>query len=107
LPISLTGLGVREAAFIYFFGQRGLDSSIAVAASLLGYAIVVPMAVACGIVSLFVGPRVARPGLLKLWAWRIVLVILAIGDARRTRALATRWDGPPAREGRYSETEVG
>jgi uncharacterized protein (TIRG00374 family) len=70
LPISLMGLGVREAAFIYFFDQVGLDPSIAVAASLLGYAIVVPMAVACGIVSLFVGPRVPRPGLLKLWAWR-------------------------------------
>lgn len=70
LPISLMGLGVREAAFIYFFSRVGLDPSIAVAASLLGYVIMVPMAIACGGVALFVGPRLAQPGLVGLRAWR-------------------------------------
>lgn len=35
LPISLSGLGVREAAYVYFFSRVGVDGSSAVAASLI------------------------------------------------------------------------
>jgi hypothetical protein len=35
LPISINGLGVREGAYIYFFGRLGLSTMESVAASLL------------------------------------------------------------------------
>jgi uncharacterized membrane protein YbhN (UPF0104 family) len=37
LPISLNGLGLREGAFAFFFGQVGMISTEAVALSLLVY----------------------------------------------------------------------
>lgn len=40
LPVSLSGLGVREAAYVYFFGQAGVDPGDAVAASLLFFTVV-------------------------------------------------------------------
>ncbi|RJQ56026.1 MAG: hypothetical protein C4521_01535 [Actinobacteria bacterium] len=40
LPVSLSGLGVREAAYVYFFGTLGVAASQAVAASLLFFATV-------------------------------------------------------------------
>lgn len=40
LPVSLSGLGVREAAYVWFFGQAGVTPADAVAASLLFFAIV-------------------------------------------------------------------
>jgi len=41
LPISISGLGVREGAYVYFFGQIGLSTAEAVAASLLFFILVV------------------------------------------------------------------
>ena len=35
VPVSLNGLGVREGAYVFFFGSAGLVASQAVAASLL------------------------------------------------------------------------
>ena len=35
VPVSLNGLGVREGAYVFFFGSAGLDAGQAVAASLL------------------------------------------------------------------------
>lgn len=35
LPISLAGLGVREGAFVYFFGRAGMDESVAFSLGLL------------------------------------------------------------------------
>lgn len=35
LPISMSGLGVREAAYVYFFSRAGVDGPNAVAASLI------------------------------------------------------------------------
>ncbi len=35
LPISINGLGVREGAYIYFYGRLGLSMTVSVAASLL------------------------------------------------------------------------
>lgn len=40
LPISLSGLGVREAAYVFFFGQVGVAQGDAVAASLLFFVVV-------------------------------------------------------------------
>lgn len=40
LPVSLSGLGVREAAYAYFFGQSGVAQADAIAASLLFFVIV-------------------------------------------------------------------
>lgn len=40
LPISINGLGVREGAYVYFFGQIGLSAAEAVAASLLFFILV-------------------------------------------------------------------
>jgi uncharacterized membrane protein YbhN (UPF0104 family) len=40
IPISLSGLGVREAAYAFFFGQAGVGPSDAVAASLLFFIVV-------------------------------------------------------------------
>lgn len=40
LPISLSGFGVREAAYVWFFGQAGVSPPVAVAASLLFFAAV-------------------------------------------------------------------
>ena len=37
LPISLNGLGLREGAFVFFFGQIGVTSTEAVALSILVY----------------------------------------------------------------------
>ncbi|MBL8166252.1 MAG: flippase-like domain-containing protein [Anaerolineae bacterium] len=38
IPVSLSGLGVREGAFVFFFSQVGVASSAAIAISLLYYA---------------------------------------------------------------------
>jgi uncharacterized membrane protein YbhN (UPF0104 family) len=40
LPISISGFGVREAAYWYFFSQVGVGQAEAVAASLLFFVIV-------------------------------------------------------------------
>lgn len=40
LPISVAGFGVREASYIFFFGQAGVPAPAAVAASLLFFALV-------------------------------------------------------------------
>ena len=40
LPISINGLGVREGAYAYFFGQIGLSTAESVAASLLFFILV-------------------------------------------------------------------
>jgi uncharacterized protein (TIRG00374 family) len=40
LPVSLSGLGVREAAYAWFFGQAGVAPADAVAASLLFFVVV-------------------------------------------------------------------
>jgi uncharacterized membrane protein YbhN (UPF0104 family) len=40
LPISISGLGVREAAYWYFFSRIGVSEGDAVAASLLFFVLV-------------------------------------------------------------------
>lgn len=40
LPVSVSGLGVREAAYVFFFGHDGITRADAVAASLLFFVVV-------------------------------------------------------------------
>ncbi|MBP6920899.1 MAG: flippase-like domain-containing protein [Candidatus Omnitrophica bacterium] len=49
LPISLGGLGVREAATVYFFAKAGLGRDAAFAMSLIGFSITVLFAAAGGL----------------------------------------------------------
>lgn len=50
LPISISGFGVREGAYIYFFGAVGLPAEISVAASLLFWILVAMVSLAGGAV---------------------------------------------------------
>lgn len=59
LPISLSGLGVREASYVYFFSALGIDAASAIAASLLFFA-AVAIASLPGAVLFIVGRRGAR-----------------------------------------------
>ena len=52
LPISVGGLGVREAAFVALYGYLGVDSSDALAASLGMFAILLAFAVIGGFLAL-------------------------------------------------------
>lgn len=54
IPISISGLGVREGFFVYFYGLIGVDPEIAVTVSLVNYLILsVTPAVIGGLISLF------------------------------------------------------
>ena len=50
LPISMAGLGIREASSKYFFSAVGMSGEIAVAISLLSFSIIVLLALAGGFV---------------------------------------------------------
>ena len=39
LPVTISGLGIREGAFVYFFGWQGISAEIAFAVSLLNFLI--------------------------------------------------------------------
>ncbi|MBI3972213.1 MAG: flippase-like domain-containing protein [Chloroflexi bacterium] len=49
IPVSLNGLGVREGAYVFFFGSAGLAASQAVAASLLFGILVTAVSLAGGV----------------------------------------------------------
>lgn len=48
LPISISGFGVREGAYVYFFGAVGIGSETAIAASLLFWILVALVSLAGG-----------------------------------------------------------
>ncbi|MDO8473609.1 MAG: lysylphosphatidylglycerol synthase transmembrane domain-containing protein, partial [Dehalococcoidia bacterium] len=48
LPISISGFGVREGAYVYFFGAVGIASETAIAASLLFWILVALVSLAGG-----------------------------------------------------------
>ncbi|MBI4282494.1 MAG: flippase-like domain-containing protein [Chloroflexi bacterium] len=50
VPISISGLGVREGAYVYFFGGVGLSSTEAIASSLVFWALVALVSLAGGVV---------------------------------------------------------
>lgn len=63
LPVSLSGLGVREAAYVYFFVQEGVPAPVAVAASLLFFASVAVATLPGAPLFLFARRRGATDGL--------------------------------------------
>lgn len=50
LPLSVNGLGVREGAYIYFFGLAGINAESAITASLLFWALVTAVSLFGGLV---------------------------------------------------------
>ncbi|MDO8751714.1 MAG: lysylphosphatidylglycerol synthase transmembrane domain-containing protein [Dehalococcoidia bacterium] len=50
LPISISGFGVREGAYVYFFGGVGLSSVEAIASSLIFWALVALISLAGGVI---------------------------------------------------------
>jgi uncharacterized protein (TIRG00374 family) len=57
LPISLSGLGVREGGYIYLFAQAGVSAPLALAMSLLFYALNVAAGLIGGVLYAFEGAR--------------------------------------------------
>lgn len=61
LPVSLLGLGLNEGAFVFFFGSAGVSPSVALAASLANYFVVIGGNFFFGSVASFVGPALPKP----------------------------------------------
>jgi hypothetical protein len=57
LPISLSGLGVREGGYVYLFAQAGVPAPLALAMSLLFYALNVATGLIGGVLYAFEGAR--------------------------------------------------
>jgi uncharacterized protein (TIRG00374 family) len=57
LPISLSGLGVREGGYVYLFAQAGVSAPLALAMSLLFYALNVATGLIGGVLYAFEGVR--------------------------------------------------
>ena len=57
LPISLSGLGVREGGYVYLFAQAGVSAPLALAMSLLFYALNVASGLIGGVLYAFEGVR--------------------------------------------------
>jgi len=57
LPISLSGLGVREGGYVYLFAQAGVSAPLALAMSLLFYALNVATGLIGGALYTFEGAR--------------------------------------------------
>jgi len=55
LPVSINGLGIREWAYIYFFGRLGLSMTEAVAASLLFFFLLILVSLIGGVIFAFRG----------------------------------------------------
>ncbi len=50
LPVSISGLGVREGAYVYFFGWAGLSTAEAVTSSLIFWILVAVVSLAGGVI---------------------------------------------------------
>ncbi|MFQ6016346.1 MAG: YbhN family protein [Anaerolineae bacterium] len=55
LPVSINGLGIREWAYIYFFGRLGLSMTEAVAASLMFFFLLILVSLIGGVIFAFRG----------------------------------------------------
>ncbi len=60
LPISVLGLGVKDGAFVFFFGGAGVAASVALAVSLTSYAVIIAGSVLLGLVASIVGPPLPK-----------------------------------------------
>jgi uncharacterized protein (TIRG00374 family) len=61
LPVSISGLGVREAAYAFFFAQAGVGPAESVAASLLFFAVVAVSSLPGAPLFVLGRPRAGRP----------------------------------------------
>ena len=57
VPISISGLGVREGAFVLFFTQQGVSTENALLLSLLFFALTVVLALVGGVIFAWGGYR--------------------------------------------------
>jgi uncharacterized protein (TIRG00374 family) len=57
LPVSVSGLGVREGGYVYLFAQAGVSAPLALAMSLLFYALNVATGLIGGVLYAFEGAR--------------------------------------------------
>jgi glycosyltransferase 2 family protein len=55
IPVSLSGLGLREGGFVYFYGLLGIDSNISFLVSLLYFGVLVLVPAAIGMVLYLTG----------------------------------------------------
>jgi hypothetical protein len=60
LPVSMSGLGVREGAYVYLFAQAGVSTAQALAMSLLIYALRVAAGLVGGVLYALQGFRELR-----------------------------------------------
>lgn len=65
LPISLFGLGVKDGAFVFFFGSAGVPASLALAVSLTSYGVVIAGSVLLGVIASAVGPPLPKAAELR------------------------------------------
>jgi uncharacterized protein (TIRG00374 family) len=56
LPVSVLGLGVKDGAFVFFFGGAGVSPSFALAVSLSSYGVIIGASVLLGLLATVVGP---------------------------------------------------
>ena len=60
LPISVLGLGVKDGAFVFFFGGAGVPASLALAVSLSSYGVIIGASVLLGLIASVVGPPLPK-----------------------------------------------
>ena len=64
LPISDFGLGIKESAFLYFFGRAGVPSTVCLSASCITYVLILGAMIPGAFFALFTsgGLPVTSPG---------------------------------------------
>jgi len=60
LPISVLGLGVKDGAFVFFFGGAGVPASLALAVSLSSYGVIIGASLLLGLIASVVGPPLPK-----------------------------------------------
>lgn len=65
LPVTVLGLGLKDGAYVFFFGGIGVAASAALAVSLASYAVVIASNLVLGLLATVLGPplpQATRPG---------------------------------------------
>jgi uncharacterized protein (TIRG00374 family) len=57
LPLTLMGIGLKDGAFVFFFGGVGVPAPMALAVSLASYAAIIACSLVFGVLATFFGPR--------------------------------------------------
>ncbi len=61
LPISLFGFGLKEGAFLFFFGGAGVATSLALAVSVTKYGVLIVGSIVLGVLATVLGPALPAP----------------------------------------------